>query len=85
MSQKPQFPSLGDAGLGFVGKDIPVENLMSVNGVLVVTVSWEAVGDLPSVMGCARLHNRMLLEIWIWCWGLTLCLYSTTAWAGRSG
>lgn len=52
---------MADCGLGFVGKGIPVENLMSVNGILLVAVSWEAVGGLVSVVGCARLPNKMLL------------------------
>lgn len=47
--------------MSFVGKGIPVEDLMSVNGILLVAVSWEAVGGLASVMGCARLPNKMLL------------------------
>lgn len=53
--------------LGFVGRDIPVENLMSVNGVLLVAVSWEAMGGFAISNECKT--SQMLSEVWMCCLG----------------
>lgn len=42
-------------GRGFVGKAIPVANLISVGGTLLVEVGWEGAGWLGSVKHCLTL------------------------------
>lgn len=57
--------------MGFVGKGIPVEHLMSVSGVLLAAVSWEVVGGFAISNGLCKTSQQNAFRRFGCCvWGV---------------